>query len=163
MPTLNVSTIAGDSSPCVQKAEDLGTGSADNVAGKILTLHHHDAIYKAAWDSLNGIGLTKNYLTTTVSTNGDNTVIAAPGSGNTISIPFFSLENESASEVTVILKSGGTNRYRAVLSPKSTAGSFRIVEMPLHMPLNMGINEALLINLSGALSVGVNVAYFVRS
>lgn len=163
MATLNVSTISGDSSPCVQKAEDLGSGSADNVAGKILTLHRHDAIYKADWDVVHGIGLTKNYLTTTINTSGDNTVIAAPGSGNTISIPFFSLENESATEVTVILKSGSTNRYRVVLSPKSTAGSFRIVEMPLHFPLNMATNEALMVNLSGALSVGVNVAYFVRS
>jgi hypothetical protein len=162
MPTINVSTIAGDASPCVQLAEDLGAGSADNVSGKILALHRHDAIYKAAWDDLHGVDLVKNYISTTVSTSGDNTVIAAPGSGNTLSIPFFSIENESATEVTVILKSGATNRYRAVLSPKSTAGSFRIVEMPLHMPLSMAVNEALVVNISGAFSVGINVAYFVR-
>jgi hypothetical protein len=163
MTIVKVSTIAGDSTPCTQLATDSGAGSADNVSGRILTLHRHDAILKADWDDLHAIGLTKNYLSTTISTSGDNTVIAAPGSGNTLSIPFFSLENESATEVTVILKSGATNRYRAVLSPKSTAGSFRIVEMPLHMPLNMAVNEALVVNILGALSVGVNVAYFVRS
>ena len=163
MATVKVSTIAGDSTPCTQLAEDVGTGSADNVSGKILTLHRHDAIYKEAWDALYAVNLTKNYLATTVSTSGDNTVIASPGAGNRISIAWLHLDNESATEVTVILKSGATNRFRCVLSPKGTAGSFREMTLPVHMPLEMVANEAFVVNLNGAVSVGVSAAYHVRS
>jgi len=164
MATVNVSTIAGDSTPCVQLAEDLGSGSADNVSGKVLTLHRHDAIYYEAWNSLNAVDLTKTYVATTISTNGDNTVISSPGSGNRISVAWFHIGNESATEVTAIIESGGsTARFRCVLAPKGTAGSFREMSFPAHMPLDMIANQSLVINLSAAVSVGVSIAYHVRS
>jgi hypothetical protein len=163
MPTVNVSTIAGDSTPCVQRAEDLGSGSADNVSGKILAIHRHDAIFMGVWNTLHGVGLTKNYFTGTVASSGDNTAIAAPGSGNRLSIAYLSLGNESATEVTVIIKSGATNRWRGVLSPKGSAGSFREISFPVHMPLDLVANNALVVNLSAAVSVGVNAYYFVRT
>ena len=160
MATLNVSTIAGDASLCVQKAEDLGTGSADNVAGKVLALHRHDAIYKAAWDDLNGTLLVKYYICTTVSTSGDNTVIAAPGASNRISVAWFSLVNESASDTTVIVKSGSTDRFRYALPQK---GSSVEMSFPAHLPLEMAVNQPLVVNLSAANSIGLNIAYFIRS
>lgn len=163
MATINVATIDGNSSPCVQRAEDLGSGTADSVAGKVIAIHRHDAIYKADWDILHGIGLTKNYLTTTVSSSGDNTAVVAPGVGSSISIAYLSLGNESATEVTVIIKSGAVNRWRGVLAPKGSAGSFREISFPVHMPLDLVSNNALVVNLSTGVSVGVNAYYFVRS
>jgi hypothetical protein len=163
MATVLVSTIAGDSTPCTQIATDSGAGSADNVSGRILTLHRHDAIYKEAWDELYANNFVKNYLVTSISTSGDNTVIAAPGAGNRISIAWFHLDNQSATEVTVILESDTTARFRCVLSPKGSAGSFREMVLPAHMPLDMIANQALVVNLSAAVSVGVSVAYHVRN
>ena len=161
--TINVSAIDGGALPFTLRGVDRGTGSADSVAGKVVTLTHHDDIFKDAWESFYGVGLTKNYLSSTVSASGDTTLVAAPGAGSRFSIPWLHLQNESATEVTVRILSGATERYRAVLSAKGTAGSFRMAEFPVHMPLETITNQALIINLSSANSIGYSLAYVVKS
>lgn len=161
--TINVSAKDGDALPFTFRGIDRGAGSPASVAGKVVTLTHHDDLWKAAWDSLYAIGLTKNFLSATVSTSGDTTLVAAPGSGNRFGIAWLHLQNESATETTVTIKSGSTERYRAVLSAKGTAGSFRAVEFPVYMPLETIANQALVIGLSGANAIGYSLAYHVRT
>ena len=164
MATVNVSAISGDSTPFVMRAEDLGSGTADSVSGKILALHNHDAIFKAEFDSLYGVGLTKNVLSSTVSASGDTQLVAAQGSGNRISIAWVRLANESATETTVELRSGSTEIFRSVLAPKSTAGaSSTEMIFPAYFPLETAANAALNINLSGANTIGYSIGYQIRS
>ena len=161
--TINVSAIDGGALPFTLRGVDRGTGSADSVAGKVVTLTHHDDLFKAAFDSFYGIGLTKVYYSAAISTSGNNTLVAAPGTGNRISVAWFRLANESATEVTVLITSGANQRFRAVLGPKGTAGQSVEMSFPVHMPLEMGVNTALVINISSAVAVGVSLAYHVRS
>jgi hypothetical protein len=164
MATINVATIDGNSSPCVQRAEDLGSGTADSVAGKVIALHRHDAIAYAAWVDVHGYGLTKNYLSSTVSTSGDTTLVAAPGASSFISIPWLQLANESSTETTVLIKSGAsTQRFRRVLAPKGTAGSSVEMAFPVNMPLDIATNTALVINLGGANAIGYSIGYLVKA
>jgi hypothetical protein len=164
MATINVATIDGNSSLLVQRAEDLGSGTADNAAGKVIAIHRHDAIAYAAWVKVQGYGLTKNYLSSTVSASGDTTLVAAPGASSFISIPWFRLANESATETTVLLKSGAsTQRFRAVLAPKGSAGFSVEMAFPVNMPLEIATNEALVINLGGANAIGYSFSYFVKA
>jgi hypothetical protein len=164
MATINVATIDGNSSPCVQRAEDLGSGTADSVAGKVIAIHRHDAITYAAWVDVHGYGLTKSFLSSTVSTSGDTTLVAAPGASSFVSIPWFRLANESATETTVLLKSGAsTQRFRAVLAPKGTAGSSVEMAFPVNMPLDIATNEALVLNSSAAVAVGYSIGYLVKA
>ncbi len=162
MPTVNLSAIAGDNTPFVMRAEDLGSGSASSVSGKILAPHSHDAIMKEAWDTLNNVGLTKLFLSASISTSGSTSIISAPGSGNKISIAYLVLANESSTETTVRLLSGATEIYRAMLSPKASAGSVREISFPVHHPLECGTNAALSINLSGANAIGYSLGYVVK-
>lgn len=163
--TINVSAKDGDALPFTFRGVDRGAGSAASVAGRSVTLTHHDDLWKAAWDTLYAVGVTKNFLSSTVSASGDTTLAAVPGAGNRFSIPWLHLQNESATEVTVRILSGTTERYRAVLSAKGTADSFRVAEFPVHMPLETIANQALVIHLSGAGGnpIGYSLAYHIRS
>jgi hypothetical protein len=163
MATVNLSAIAGDNTPFVMKAEDLGSGSASSVSGKILVPHSHDEIWKAAWDSLYNIGLTKLFLSGTEDTSGSTSLVTAPGAGNKISIAYVVLANESTTETTVTLLSASTEIYRALLTPKGDAGSVREISFPVHHPLECGTNEALSINLSGANAIGYSIGYVVKA
>ena len=160
MATINVPIIDGNGVPFVTRGEDLGSGSAGNTSGKVIALHRHDAILYADWSSLYGVGLTKNYATGTIATLGDNTVVAAAGSGNRISIAYLVLTNEAATANTVIVKSGAVNRARFFLPANSTLPP---IEFPISFPLETAANTALILNLSAATSVGYSIGYYVRS
>ena len=56
------------------------------------------------------------YVTGTIATNGDNTIVAAPGSGLSIYITHILIQNESATATTVVVN---VNRIR-FLDRKST-------------------------------------------
>lgn len=164
MPTINLAAINGNSEPFLIRAEDLGTGTADSPAGKILALHNHDALFLEAWSSVTDYGINKSYYSGAISTSGDNTVIAAPGAGNYISIKWLHIGNESATETTVLIKSGvSLQRFRCVLSPKGTAGDHRYIEFPVHSSLDLDTNQALVVNLSAANSIGISTGYTVKS
>lgn len=89
---------------------------------------------------------------TTISTSGDNTVVAAPGAGNRFVIKDLVIQNESATTTTVLVKSGSTTCWRAVLAERQALTlSFETLQ-----EWRLGTNEALVINLSGANSHGVS-------
>jgi len=159
MATLNVPIIDGNGVPFVTRGEDLGAGSADNTAGKVVALHRHDAIFYAAWETQTGYGLTKNYATGTDNTTGDHTIVAAAGSGNIISVAYLMLANESATDNTVIIKSGSTERARVRVPANDT----KIIQFPHNFPLETTTNTALVINLSSANAIGWSVGYYVKS
>ena len=161
--TINVSAIDGGALPFTLRGVDRGTGSPASVAGKVVTLTHHDDIFLDAWESFYGVGLTKNYYSAAINTSGNNTAIAAPGTANRISVAWLRLANESSTEVTVLINSGANQRFRAVLAPKGTAGQSVEMSFPVHMPLEMAVNTALVVNLSAAQQVGVSLAYHIRS
>jgi len=162
--TINVSAKDGDALPFTFRGIDRGAGSAASVAGRIVTLTHHDDLWKAAWDSLYAVGITKNYYSAVLSTSGNNTAIAAPGSGNRLSIAWLRMANESATETTVLLTSGANQIFRAVLAPKGTAGASSVeMSFPVYMPLEVAVNTALVVNLSGANAIGISAAYHIRS
>jgi hypothetical protein len=162
--TLYIAAINGNSEPFLIKAEDLGAGTADSPAGKVVALHNHDAIFLDAWSSITDYGINKSYYSAAISTSGDNTLVAAPGVGSYISVKWLHIGNESATETTVLIKSGAsTQRFRCVLSPKGTAGEHRYIEFPIHSPLNVDTNEALVANLSGPNAIGISAGYIVKS
>lgn len=163
MTVINLAAINGNSEPFLIRAEDLGTGTADSPAGKVLALHNHDAIFMDAWNSFTDFNFNKNYYSGTFSTSGDNTIIASPGASSYISIKWLHIGNESTTETTAIIKSGATiERFRCVLTSKSSTGSFRQITFPESSPLNLDPNQALIINLNGANSVGVSLGYTIK-
>ena len=164
MTTINLAAINGNSEPFLIRAEDLGTGTADSPAGKVLALHNHDAIFLSAWSDITDHGINKLYYSGVIATSGDNTLVAAPSGGSYISIKWIHINNESATETTVLIKSGAsTQRFRCLLSPKGTAGSFRQIEFPAHLPLNLDSNQPLIVNLSAPNSIGISAGYTVKS
>jgi hypothetical protein len=104
------------------------------------------------------------YLSGTISTSGNNTIVAAPGSGNYIRILNLELQNESAVETLAIVRSGtSTDRRRVLLSAKGTVGFRDRVEYHPHSPLDLAANTALVINLNGANTIGYNITYVTRT
>jgi hypothetical protein len=99
---------------------------------------------------------TISYKTGTVSTSGDNTIVAAPGTGLSIYITHLVLQNESATATTIILKDSG-NRLRCL---GQTQGSGLALTFPERRELKLVANTALILNLSGANSVGYSIGYY---
>lgn len=95
---------------------------------------------------------------TTEADSGDNTVIAAPGTGLRLVIVDLVIQNESATATTVLVKSGSTTKWRSLLD------QYRAFSLSAQQPyeFRLGTNEALVVNLSGANSHGVSVRYFVE-
>lgn len=99
---------------------------------------------------------TITYITGTISTSGDNTIVAAPGSGLSIYITHLVLQNESATATTIILKDSG-NRMRYL---GQTQGSGLVLTFPERREIKLAVNTALILNLSGANSCGYSIGYY---
>lgn len=92
---------------------------------------------------------------TATATSGDQTLVAAPAAGNHLVVKDLLVQNESAVETTVILKSGTTAKWRAKLAANaSLALSFADGE-----EWRLGTAEALVLNLSGANSHGYSIRH----
>jgi hypothetical protein len=102
--------------------------------------------------------VTQTKLTGTTATSGDNTLIAAPGSGKQIVISQLILQNESATATTLVVKAGATAILR-VLCQNQGDGLSQVY--PPERCLAIGDNTALVLNLSGANSCGYTVLYYV--
>lgn len=100
------------------------------------------------------------FATGTVSSSGDNTIIAAPVAGQEIKIVALQLQNESSAETTMILKFGATAKWRLVTTAKPDG---MVIPIPAGRAWPVGDNVALVLNLSGANSSGYNVAYYVAA
>lgn len=95
-------------------------------------------------------------VTNTTSTAGDNTIIAAPGSGNRLVIYSLQIQLEAATATTILKKSGSTTIGRLYCS---AAGDGAIWVYPAGRELRLGTNEAFVLNLSGANAIGYTVRY----
>jgi hypothetical protein len=95
-----------------------------------------------------------------VNTSGDNTIIAAPGAGQRIYITKLQIQLEASTATTVLIRSGATaiGRIRCVAD-----GDGKIETYSPGFERRLGVNEALIFNLSGANSVGFEVEYYTGS
>lgn len=151
---LYVPILNGNADPMVLKAENAGTQAPSAIGANQMYVPHS---YDEVLDNL--VNATRTYITGTVATSGDNTLVAAPGAGNFFRILTLELQNESTTETLVILKSGATNRRRVLLPGKERV----FVSYPIHAPLDLAANAAMILNLGGANSVGYNVVYRVMA
>ena len=103
---------------------------------------------------------TALYVCDTTSSAGDNVIIAAPGTGQRICIMSFSIQNESATPTTMILKDGSTDRFRFL---GQNQGDSMTWGWGLEQEWRLAENSALNLNLSGANQCGYNVAYFIEN
>lgn len=95
-------------------------------------------------------------VTSTTSTSGDNTIIAAPGSGNRLVIYSLQIQLEAATATTILKKSGSTTIGRLYCA---AAGDGAVWVYPAGRELRLGTNEAFVLNLSGANAIGYTVRY----
>jgi len=102
--------------------------------------------------------------------NGDNTIVAAPGSGNRIKIIAYKIQNTSDTDLTVILKTGASTSINGdgfILAKPGSSVYANLGSMDdFYAPggvgqgeLVLGDNEAFIINLSAAKQVSGYVVY----
>lgn len=101
---------------------------------------------------------TYTNATATFATSGDNTIIAAPGAGYRLVMRSLTVENESSTVTTVLIKSGSTTNFGKAMGERQ---GFSLNEEYGH-EWRLGANEALVVNLSGANSHRYNVRYFTE-
>lgn len=96
----------------------------------------------------------------TVASSGDNTLIAAPAAGNRIVIVEYQLQLEATTATVCLLKDSTTTitRWRGV-----NDGDGLIRQFPIDGRYKMTAATALVLNLSGANSVGYTVFYYVEA
>lgn len=99
--------------------------------------------------------VTYTEATGTFTASGDNTIIAAPSAGNHLEIGELVIQNESATDTTVILKSGSTAKRRA----KLTANAAYTASYDVGQEWALGSAAALVANLSAGNSHGYYVRY----
>ena len=102
---------------------------------------------------------TLTSVTGTISSSGDNTIIAAQGSGVRIKIVSLRIQNESSTASTAILKDGTTAIGR-VLGQNQGDGISEVY--PAGRPIVLSANTLFAINLSGANSHGYTVRYYAE-
>lgn len=92
-------------------------------------------------------------------TSGDGTaVIAAPGATSRIIIDSIQIQSESSTAVTVLVKRGSTTIDR-VRCGGDAQGKLEV----LQYPIVCGYDEAIYVNLSGAVTVNYVIRYRVQT
>jgi hypothetical protein len=122
-----------------------------------------DGTVAATQSGVWAVGITEktlSYATGTAALSGDNTLVAAPGANTRIVVTAFTVQNESATATTMILKSTSANRWRVL---GQAQGDGLAMVFPVGQGWKLGTNEALLLNLSGANSCGYNVQYYTEA
>lgn len=107
----------------------------------------------------NGVSIYPDYVIITPTTegdSGDNTVVAAVGAGKRMALQYLKVQNISGSEVTVLVKFGSTVIEKALV-PDNEA--FVIWADDECREWRSAANEALIVNLSGALDCIVSGRY----
>lgn len=100
------------------------------------------------------------YISGTKAVSGDNTLIASPGAGRRIVVSSFIIQNESAVDTTLILKSGSSECWR-VNCPSQGDGLNRMFIPGREWKL--ATNSALILNLNGANLCGYSIGYYSES
>lgn len=103
---------------------------------------------------------TLTTATGTFSSSGDNTAISAPGVGVKIVITALRIQLEASTATTVLIKDGASTTKARVLCQQQGDGIDRVYESGRELRLTN--NTALVLNLSGANSVGYSVEYFTE-
>jgi hypothetical protein len=96
----------------------------------------------------------------TKAASGDNALIAAPGASTRIVVSAFTIQNESATATTMVLKSGSTAKFRWL---GHNQGDGLVMAFPPGREWRLGTNEALNLNLDGANSCGYSVVYWTET
>lgn len=95
----------------------------------------------------------------TQSTLGDSTIIAASGADTQIVLTAISVQNESSSDTTAVLKNNQTPFFRAVMPQKGS----RIDRIyPVDARYRLSANSPLILNLSGANAIGFSIDYYLE-
>lgn len=100
--------------------------------------------------------ITYSHVATTFATSGDNTIIAAPGSGQRLVVSDLIVQNESAVTTVSLVKAGATTHWRN----RAAENGGLALSFGMDEEWRLGDNEALVINLSGANTHGVSVRYY---
>ncbi|MFN8468596.1 MAG: hypothetical protein U0X20_23760 [Caldilineaceae bacterium] len=98
---------------------------------------------------------TITFATGTAADSGDNTIVAAPGTGKRLALLVLQVQNETSTATTGIVKFGTTAKLRS-RNPSDGDGLLRDWS---HRPVLLAENTALVLNLSGANSHGYSVEY----
>ena len=103
-----------------------------------------------------------NDATGTASSSGANTLIAAPGAGYRLKLLSVTLQKEAtdATVLTVLLKRGSTTFRRIVLVAQ---GDGYDRTWPVGRERRLGENEALVVDLSSALTLGYSIEYEIEA
>jgi len=103
-----------------------------------------------------------NDVATTIASAGDNTIIAAPGAGYRLKLLSITLQKEGATATaqTVLSKRGSTTFRRVILTDQAMGYD---KTWPVGREKRLGENEALIVNLDQAISVGVTVEYEIEA
>lgn len=100
------------------------------------------------------------FATGTASGSGDNTLIAAPSSGQEIVISSIQIQNESATAATMIIKFGATAKRR-FLGQSQGDGFLR--DLIPGREWKVGDATALVLNLSSAVQWGYSIEYYLAN
>ena len=99
--------------------------------------------------------VTLTTVTGTVATSGDNTIIAAPSAGTRIVVHLLKYQLEAATATNVIVKNGST----AIDRTYCAQGQGYVEQPASGKEIRLADAAALVLNLSGANSVGYRVRY----
>lgn len=102
---------------------------------------------------------TLTIVTGTKTASGDNELIAAPGAGVSIVVAWFTIQNESSTATTMLLREGTTAKER-VFAQNQGDGLSRVY--PPDARWKLAANTALNLNLSGANQCGYTVGYYTE-
>lgn len=127
-----------------------------------LTRGIHDIVINESQEVTGSVGIEEKiilFATGTANVSGDNTLIAAPTAGLQIKLVSIQIQNESVTATTGVLKFGATNKWRTLMQNQ---GDGILLVIPAGREWGVGDNTALILNLSGANSVGYNVTYYTE-
>jgi hypothetical protein len=92
--------------------------------------------------------------------SGDNTIVAAPGAGFRLRIKYLSIQNETSTSTTLLVKWGETTIGRKVLGSASVGYNYHGERGNEWL---LPANTALIANLSGANAHNYDIQYRVES
>ena len=144
-------------------SSNLGT-TADTAATSDTGTFSLISLFKRSLQSLTSLTTLLSrpsilYVTGTIATTGDNTIVVAPGSGLSIYITHILIQNESATSTTVIVKDTA-NKIRFLAQ---TQGTLFSAIFPERREIKLTADTALILNLSGANSIGYSIGYYTAA
>lgn len=135
-----------------------GTISVDDNSGSLTVDGTVAATQSGVWQT-KITNQTILFATGVAGSNGNNTLVADPGSGQAIRIVALMIQNESAVKTTAIVYFGATAKWRFLAKEE---GVGYVLPIPPGHVWSVGVGNALVLNLNGANNIGYNVAYYLE-